>query len=83
MSVRVLDRHGEGESDDLADGLDYASNIGAKVANVSISGAGVDPAVAQAITSHPSTLYVVAAGNGAASTTTAPHSRPATSRPRT
>ena len=64
VSVRVLDGHGVGESDDLADGLDYAGDIGAKVANVSISGAGVDPAVAQAITSHPNTLYVVAAGNG-------------------
>jgi subtilisin family serine protease len=64
VSVRVLDGHGEGESDDLADGLDYAGDIGARVANVSISGAGVDPAVAQAITTHPNTLYVVAAGNG-------------------
>jgi subtilisin family serine protease len=63
VSVRVLDGHGVGESDDLADGLDYAGDIGARVANVSISGTGVDPAVAQAILSHPNTLYVVAAGN--------------------
>ena len=50
---------------ELAEGLDYAGDIGAQVANVSISGSGVDPAVAQAIASHPGTLYVVAAGNEA------------------
>ena len=63
ISVRVLDGWGEGSSADLAEGLDYAGDIGVKVANASISGFGVDPAVAEAITSHPNTLYVVAAGN--------------------
>jgi subtilisin family serine protease len=61
----VLDGYGEGTSAELAEGLDYAGDIGAQVANVSISGAGVDPAVTAAIASHPGTLYVVAAGNDA------------------
>jgi thermitase len=74
VSVRVLDGHGDGESDDLADGLDYAGDIGARVANVSISGTGVDPAVANAITSHPDTLYVVAAGNDGANNDGTPRS---------
>jgi subtilisin family serine protease len=65
VPVRVLDGYGEGTSAELAEGLDYAGDIGAQVANVSISGAGVDPAVTAAISSHPSTLYVVAAGNDA------------------
>jgi subtilisin family serine protease len=65
VPVRVLDGYGEGTSAELAEGLDYAGDIGAQVANVSISGAGVDPAVTAAITSHPGTLYVVAAGNDA------------------
>jgi subtilisin family serine protease len=65
VPVRVLDGYGEGTSAELAEGLDYAGDIGAQVANVSISGAGVDPAVNAAIASHPGTLYVVAAGNDA------------------
>jgi thermitase len=63
VSVRVLNGHGDGASDELANGLDYAGDIGAQIANVSISGVGNDEAVTQAITSHPNTLYVVAAGN--------------------
>ena len=74
VSVRVLDGHGTGESDDIADGLDYAGAIGAKVANVSISAPGVDPAVASAIRAHPGTLYVVAAGNGPSDNDRAPQS---------
>ena len=65
VPVRVLDGYGEGTSAEMAEGLDYAGAIGAQVANVSISGAGIDPAVSAAITSHPGTLYVVAAGNDA------------------
>jgi subtilisin family serine protease len=65
VPVRVLDGYGEGTSGELAEGLDYAGDIGAQVANVSITGSGVDPAVTAAITSHPGTLYVVAAGNDA------------------
>ncbi len=65
VPVRVLNGNGEGTTAQLAQGLDYAGDIGAQVANVSTSGSGVDPAVAQAITSHPGTLYVVAAGNEA------------------
>jgi subtilisin family serine protease len=63
VAVRVLDARGEGDTSTLAEGIDYAGDIGAQVANVSISGFGFDQAVANAITSHPNTLYVVAAGN--------------------
>src|SRR3954447_6773175 len=72
VSVRVLDGYGEGTSAELAQGLDYAGDIGAQVANVSISGAGIDPAVSQAVATHPNTLYVVAAGNDAGDNDLAP-----------
>jgi subtilisin family serine protease len=65
VPVRVLDGYGEATSAEMAEGLDYAGDIGAQVANVSISGSGIDPAVSAAIASHPGTLYVVAAGNEA------------------
>jgi thermitase len=74
VSVRVLDGHGAGASDELAEGLDYAGDIGAKVANVSISGSGSDPAVAAAIRSHPNTLYVAAAGNDSSDNDATPQS---------
>ncbi len=63
VPVRVLDGDGVGTSAELAEGLDYAGDIGVQVANVSISGAGIDRAVSDAIASHPGTLYVAAAGN--------------------
>jgi subtilisin family serine protease len=61
----VLDGYGATTSAELAEGLDYAGDIGAQVANASLSGSGSDSAVTAAIASHPSTLYVVAAGNDA------------------
>jgi subtilisin family serine protease len=60
--AKVLDGRGAGTTSQLAAGLDYVADQGAKVIVVSIGGTrSVD--VAAAITTHPDTLFVVAAGN--------------------
>jgi thermitase len=60
--AQVLDAHGAGTTAELAAGLGYVGDQGARVAVVSIGGTR-SAAVEQAIASHPGTLYVVAAGN--------------------
>ena len=47
----------------IADGLVYAGTMNAKVANVSLGGAGTSTTLDNAIKSKPNTLYAVAAGN--------------------
>jgi thermitase len=64
MAVRVLNASGSGSSASIADGFDYAGDHGARVVNASLGGPGAtDPAMSAAITAHPNTLYIVAAGN--------------------
>jgi thermitase len=60
--AKVLDAHGAGTTAQLAAGLDYVADAGAKVAIVSVGGTR-SAAVAAAIAAHPGTLFVVAAGN--------------------
>lgn len=62
MPVRVL-RPGGGTALSLADGFDYAADMGADVVNASLSGSGTASIVADAVNAHPDTLFVVAAGN--------------------
>jgi len=65
MAVRVIGRDGTGSTTDLAAGIDYAVTEGARVINLSVSGYGHDPAVADALARAgvAGVLVVVAAGN--------------------
>ena len=63
VPIKVLDAGGFGTSARIVNGIVYAGTINAKVANLSLGGAGAEPAQDAAIKSKPGTLYVVAAGN--------------------
>ncbi|NWF99081.1 MAG: S8 family serine peptidase [Nitrospirae bacterium] len=65
MPVRVLNQYGEGDDDDIAEGIKYAVDNGAKVINASLGGYGTSPVLEDAIAyanSH-GVLFVAAAGN--------------------
>jgi type VII secretion-associated serine protease mycosin len=66
LPVRVLDRNGSGYEDDVAKGIIYAADHGAKVINMSFGGthksSAMQAAVAYAISRN--VLPVAAAGNG-------------------
>jgi large repetitive protein len=64
MPVRVLDANGSGTVADLISAYHYATARGVKVINLSLGGSGYSSAEANAISSAPDTLFVVAAGNG-------------------
>jgi thermitase len=66
MPVRVLDASGEGSDSVIAEGFDYAADHGAQVVNASLGGTGSSQIIRDAISSHPNTLFVVAAGNDGA-----------------
>jgi thermitase len=63
MPIRVLDALGYGSNADITDAFTYAADSGAKVVNASLSGEARSQALSDAITNHPDTLFVVAAGN--------------------
>jgi subtilisin family serine protease len=63
LSLRTLDDNGSGYMSDTADAFDLAGDMGVRVVNASLGGAGTSPAITQAVGAHPNTLYVVAAGN--------------------
>jgi subtilisin family serine protease len=71
LAVRVLDEEGGGPLDVVADGLDYAGDLGVDIVNASLSGGG-SALLQAAITSHPNTLFVVAAGNNGTNNDTTP-----------
>jgi thermitase len=64
LPLKALDSSGAGDSIAVGDALDYAGDLGDPIVNASLSGPYYSQYVADAIASHPSTLYVVAAGNG-------------------
>jgi subtilisin family serine protease len=64
MAVKALDQDGMGTDPDVIDALDYAGDQHVRIVNASLGGDGASSLMTQAITSHPGTLYVVAAGNG-------------------
>jgi subtilisin family serine protease len=65
MPVRALNASGSGTDADITDAFTYAADNGAKVVNASLGrGGGASQAMSDAITNHPNTLFVVAAGNG-------------------
>ena len=63
MAVRALGAGG-GSDATVAEAFDYAGDMGARVVNASLGGPGASQTLQQPITDHPSTLFVVAAGNG-------------------
>ena len=65
LPVRVLDGTGSGYDSDIATGIDYAADNGAKVINLSFGGPDNDPILSAAITYAQSkgALIVAAAGN--------------------
>jgi subtilisin family serine protease len=65
MPLRVLDASGYGTLDDVAAAFNYAGQNNIPIVNASLGGSGTSQTLADAITSHPNTLYVVAAGNDA------------------
>jgi thermitase len=66
MALRALDTTGSGSMSTIASAFAWAGDHGARVVNASLSGTGPSQALATAITTHPNTLYVVAAGNSTA-----------------
>ena len=65
MAVRALGPDG-GTDADVAEAFDYAADMGARVVNASLGGPGASATLRSSITSHPNTLFVVAAGNDGA-----------------
>ncbi|TMK49942.1 MAG: hypothetical protein E6G59_10525 [Actinobacteria bacterium] len=72
MPIRVLDQFGSGDTSTIAEGFTYAATHGARAVNASLGGPDPDPVLQQAITSHPGTLFVVAAGNNHTDNDTTP-----------
>jgi serine protease len=65
MPVKVLDERGQGSYDMVAKGIFYATNRGARVINLSLSGRGGSSALAEAVdyAASKGVLIVSAAGN--------------------
>jgi subtilisin family serine protease len=63
MALRALDSTGSGLMSTVAAAFAWAGDHGARVVNASLTSTGPSQAVTDAITAHPNTLYVVAAGN--------------------
>jgi subtilisin family serine protease len=63
MPVRVCDAGGSCDSASIIEGIGYAGDMGADVANMSFSGGGFSQAQKDAIDGAPGTLFVASAGN--------------------
>ncbi|HET6547245.1 MAG TPA: S8 family peptidase [Solirubrobacter sp.] len=74
LPLRALGATGAGTSVAIAEAFDYAGDMGLKIVNASLGGAGLSQTELDAIEAHPDTLYVVAAGNEHADVDTSPHS---------
>jgi thermitase len=72
MDVRALNASGSGSNAAITDAFIYAADNGAKVVNASLGGPASSQAMSSAITSHPDTLFVVAAGNATQNNDTTP-----------
>ena len=69
MPLRVLDDAGQGTSADVAAAFAYAADRGVRIVNASLGSPSPSLVERRAITEHPGTLFVVAAGNGGADET--------------
>ncbi len=63
MPLRVLDSTGSGTDTDVAQAFNDAGDAGVPIVNASLGSTAPSQVIEQAIQAHPSTLYVVAAGN--------------------
>jgi thermitase len=68
MPLRALDASGHGSDSAIAEAFDYAGDVGARIVNASLGGAGASQTLTDAMAAHPNTLYVVAAGNDGVNT---------------
>jgi subtilisin family serine protease len=66
MPIRVLSATGSGTTATIANGFAHAAQNGARIVNASLGGSSYDPVLEAAVANAPSTLFVVAAGNGGA-----------------
>lgn len=68
LPIKVLDQAGQGDARDVAAGVRFAADSGAKVINLSLGGATESPSLTQAIqyANDKGALVVAAAGNGGA-----------------
>ena len=68
LPIKVLDQAGQGDARDVAAGVRYAADNGAKVINLSLGGATESSSLTQAIqyATDKGALVVAAAGNGGA-----------------
>jgi thermitase len=78
MPVKVLDAHGEASDGDIARGIRWAVDHGARVVNLSLEGPTEDPALPAAIhyASRHHVVVVAAAGNDGTSTRSYPAAEP-------
>jgi subtilisin family serine protease len=72
LPIRVLNGGGAGSDSTIAQGLDYAGDLGIRIVNVSLGGPGASQTLTDAMAAHPGTLYVIAAGNSNADNDGAP-----------
>ena len=64
LPLRVLDASGRGTSADVADAFDEAGDRGIGIVNASLGSPVPSQTEMAAISAHPDTLFVLAAGNG-------------------
>jgi type VII secretion-associated serine protease mycosin len=66
IPIHVLDTNGQGDARDVANGVRFAADSGAKVINLSLGGATESATLTQAITyaTEKGALVIAAAGNG-------------------
>lgn len=66
LPIHVLDANGQGDARDVANGVRFAADSGAKVINLSLGGATESTTLTQAITyaTEKGALVIAAAGNG-------------------
>ena len=78
MPVRVLDANGQGSDLDIARGVRWAADHGARVVNLSLEGASEDPTLRAAIryAGRKGIVVVAAAGNDGSSRPTFPAAEP-------
>ncbi|HWT23348.1 MAG TPA: S8 family peptidase, partial [Solirubrobacteraceae bacterium] len=63
LALKALDDTGTGTWSTIASAFDHAADTGARIVNASLGAPDYAPAIDAAISRHPNTLFVVAAGN--------------------